>query len=612
MIKARGSITLARVNDGAKGETGATGQNGVSVADVTNFYKVSTSATGVTAPQSSGGRNLITGTSDEWKLVYKPAANVANSTVNYKTIKFDDPKVGDTYTLTCDIKLENFAPGSGGTFRILTQGSVNDVWSGGNYTTNIFAFNFFSSTSNGTFHCTKTVKIASTVGKKYNFGFRCDYSDGNGSVYIKNFKLEKGSTATPWTPAPEDSGWSTTVPTLTATNKYLWNYEHITGSDDSTIAITDPRVIGVYGDKGNTGATGATGNGISSITEYYQVSTSNSTAPTSWVTTVPKLTATNKYLWNYEKITYTNGTSKDSNKRVIGVYGDKGATGNTGATGPQGPKGDTGATGATGPQGPAGKDAILIQSSAPSSPKVGQLWQTASGEPIKRWDGSKWVLHYISVENLNVQKLSAIAADLGTVTAGVIKNKSGSVSFDVDAGVLKSWDNDTLQCAELSSGTVGVSAKDPLDNYVHTYLKHYGLFIHELNKVYGYSIEMSELGDDLIASKLINGGQGRENVSLFNNLKRTPVAGTRVVILSKGKNYVTLMTASEVASILGIENGTSDYVSISASNGDAKAFDARCYGAEYWSSDSSWYVYFNTVATTTQSVRINYILAPII
>ena len=72
------------------------------------------------------------------------------------------------------------------------------------------------------------------------------------------------------------------------------------------------------------------------------------------------------------------------------------------------------------------------------------------------------------------------------------------------------------------------------------------------------------------------------------------------------------MTASEVASILGIENGTSDYVSISASNGDAKAFDARCYGAEYWSSDSSWYVYFNTVATTTQSVRINYILAPII
>ena len=523
MVKARGSITLARVNDGAKGETGATGQNGVSVADVTNFYKVSTASTGVTAPQSSGGRNLITGTSDEWKLVYKPAANVANSTVNYKTIKFDDPKVGDTYTLTCDIKLENFAPGSGGTFRILTQGSVNDVWSGGNYTTNIFAFNFFSSTSNGTFHCTKTVKIASTVGKKYNFGFRCDYSDGNGSVYIKNFKLEKGSTATPWTPAPEDSGWSTTVPTLTATNKYLWNYEHITGSDDSTIAITEPRVIGVYGDKGNTGATG-----------------------------------------------------------------------------PQGPTG------------PAGKDAILIQSSAPSSPKVGQLWQTASGEPIKRWDGSKWVLHYISVENLNVQKLSAIAADLGTVTAGVIKNKSGSVSFDVDAGVLKSWDNDTLQCVELSSGTVGVSAKDPLDNYVHTYLKHYGLFIHELNKVYGYSIEMSELGDDLIASKLINGGQGRENVSLFNNLKRTPVAGTRVVILSKGKNYVTLMTASEVASILGIENGTSDYVSISASNGDAKAFDARCYGAEYWSSDSSWYVYFNTVATTTQSVRINYILAPII
>lgn len=60
------------------------------------------------------------------------------------------------------------------------------------------------------------------------------------------------------------------------------------------------------------------------------------------------MTATNKYLWNYERVTFTNGTTSDTGKRVIGVYGDKGATGATGATGPQGP------TGATGPQGPTG------------------------------------------------------------------------------------------------------------------------------------------------------------------------------------------------------------------------------------------------------------------
>ena len=41
---------------------------------------------------------------------------------------------------------------------------------------------------------------------------------------------------------------------------------------------------------GAKGDTGAAGNGISSIAEYYAVSSSNTTAPTSWSTTVPNMT----------------------------------------------------------------------------------------------------------------------------------------------------------------------------------------------------------------------------------------------------------------------------------------------------------------------------------
>ena len=48
------------------------------------------------------------------------------------------------------------------------------------------------------------------------------------------------------------------------------------------------------------------------------------------------MTATNKYLWNYETITYSNNTTTNTSKRVIGVYGDKGNTGATGATGATG------------------------------------------------------------------------------------------------------------------------------------------------------------------------------------------------------------------------------------------------------------------------------------
>ncbi len=258
----------------------------------------------------------------------------------------------------------------------------------------------------------------------------------------------------------ELSGWSTSIPTMTATNKYLWNYEKFTFTDNTT-ATTTPKIIGIYGDKGTTGATGpqgpqgatgatgpqgATGNGIKSITNYYLATASGSgvSASTSgWTTTVQAITASKKYLWNYEVVTYTNGSTYQSAPCIIGVYGDKGATGATGATGPSG---------------------IIVSSTAPSNPKVGQLWQTASGQPIKRWDGSRWVIHYISVDNLNAQTLSAIAADLGTVTAGLIKDKNGTMLIDVTSGKIiskKIVQGAVENVASLSNAYLAFSGKAP-------------------------------------------------------------------------------------------------------------------------------------------------------
>lgn len=279
----------------------------------------------------------------------------------------------------------------------------------------------------------------------------------------------------------ELSGWSTSVPTMTATNKYLWNYEKFTFTDNTT-ATTTPKIIGIYGDKGATGATGpqgpqgnagatgpqgpqgatgpkgpqgatgatgpqgVTGNGIKSITNYYLATASGSgvSASTSgWTTTVQAITASKKYLWNYEVVTYTNGSTYQSAPCIIGAYGDKGATGATGATGPSG---------------------IIVSSTAPSNPKVGQLWQTASGQPIKRWDGSRWVIHYISVDNLNAQTLSAIAADLGTVTAGLIKDKNGTMLIDVTSGKIiskKIVQGAVENVASLSNAYLAFSGKAP-------------------------------------------------------------------------------------------------------------------------------------------------------
>lgn len=132
------------------------------------------------------------------------------------------------------------------------------------------------------------------------------------------------------------SGWTTAVQSVSAAKKYLWNYEVVKYTDGTVASTTVPCIIGSYGDrgsKGDKGDTGSTGNGIKGIVEHYAVSSSNSTVPTSWSSTVPTMTESNKYLWNYETITYTNGTMVDTTKRVIGVYGNKGATGATGSQG---------------------------------------------------------------------------------------------------------------------------------------------------------------------------------------------------------------------------------------------------------------------------------------
>lgn len=164
------------------------------------------------------------------------------------------------------------------------------------------------------------------------------------------------------------SGWTTTVQGITATKRYLWNYEVITYTNGTTTK-TAPAIIGVWGNtgatgpqgpQGPTGSTGAAGNGIKSIVEYYLASSASSgvtTATSGWTTTMQATSTSKRYLWNYSKIYYTNGSSANSSVRIIGTHG---ATGNTGATGPQGPAGPTGPQGPTGPTGKPGDNGHML------------------------------------------------------------------------------------------------------------------------------------------------------------------------------------------------------------------------------------------------------------
>lgn len=121
-------------------------------------------------------------------------------------------------------------------------------------------------------------------------------SAGKGISSITNYYLatSAGSGVTTST-----SGWTTTVQTVDATNKYLWNYEVIayTSGDPTT---TTPTIIGVYGD---------TGRGISSVQEQYYLSTSKTQVTGgSWQTTQPAW-AEGKYIWTRSKITWSDNTT---------------------------------------------------------------------------------------------------------------------------------------------------------------------------------------------------------------------------------------------------------------------------------------------------------------
>ena len=149
--------------------------------------------------------------------------------------------------------------------------------------------------------------------------FNITGADGKGIEDITNYYLASNlqSGVTKDTP-----GWTEQVQTVSTTNKYLWNYEVISYTEGLPTTTT-PVIIGVYGD------TGLTGRGITSVVEYYAKSASNAEAPadSEFTTTIQTVDATQRYLWAYELITYTDTTTEKTSKRVIGQFSQDGANG---------------------------------------------------------------------------------------------------------------------------------------------------------------------------------------------------------------------------------------------------------------------------------------------
>lgn len=276
-------------------------------------------------------------------------------------------------------------------------------------------------------------------------------------------------------------------------------------------------------DDGAPGDPGEDGVGIESVTKYYlasEKSTGITASSPGWTTTTQTMTEAKKYLWSYEIIAYTNGTSAKTTPVIIGVHGQNGEDGTSG---------------------------IIVSPAPPENPKVGQLWQTASGEPIKRWDGSRWVLHYVSVENLDVQTLSAIVANLGTVTAGLIKSKGGHFYINVDTGEIVS---------KSSDGTISVFVKKENIDMVRSFtaFRYWGSRLNYSGLEF-YSGD-SSMADDIANGSMVCSIRGDEEMRDFS------------VTNINGDNIWLIRTIKQLTKSISYDSGTikGPYTSTNSAN----------------------------------------------
>ena len=123
-----------------------------------------------------------------------------------------------------------------------------------------------------------------------------------------------------------------TIPTDTKTFTFNTTDTTITSNPVFTVTsgdISDTVTIAIARD----GATGEEGKSITQIDTFYLATSANTgvTVETvGWTDTPQTMTNTNRYLWIYQDIYYSDGTFTRIDPYITGVYGDKGDTGSAG------------------------------------------------------------------------------------------------------------------------------------------------------------------------------------------------------------------------------------------------------------------------------------------
>lgn len=335
-------ITLTNVNDGAQGPQGPKGDKGDDGRAETSretFYKLTNSADVPTVP-SEGGRNLLTGTRD-WSSNIQTWAN-NNGVWNDETDDYNNLKVksttggwngwhqnvfvkaGEYYTLSYYAKSDtNITVNNSLTWE---QSPIFKppvaTFDGSN--------NISDSITTDWERYSRTIKITGDGSLQW----RIEYNDSTlpgGKWYIAGMKLEERSSASNYSVAPEDLGWSIDMLVPTQQQRYLWKFEYIYYSD-GFVKVTQPVNLSIAGQNGIQGPQGIPGpqgdQGADGKTQYTHIAYADDATGGGFSQTSAGKTYIGMYQ-DFEPVDSNDPTAYNWSK----WKGDEGAPGKPGADG---------------------------------------------------------------------------------------------------------------------------------------------------------------------------------------------------------------------------------------------------------------------------------------
>lgn len=189
-----------------------------------------------------GVRNLAQKTSKEYTTPFSSFNGGTNKTAYVANVLTDGLKVGDTVTVRLLYKYTDIVAASGKTAQCWLQGSGNVTeWSGGGF--NSSSKLTLSGSGEYEFLYSFTINTNHLKNSSWSVSIRHDYVQ-SGSVQWKMFKVEKGTKATDWTPAPEDvdSSIANVQKQVTTTNNKVTTIETNLNSITQRVASTESTI----------------------------------------------------------------------------------------------------------------------------------------------------------------------------------------------------------------------------------------------------------------------------------------------------------------------------------------------------------------------------------